>query len=137
MDCRLNYEPFINLFCDIKKSINWCLIMEEYEILFPETKSVRKILLSRNREIKEFLDKFEYNMKRLEKEDFKKYRNDIDEIIVFIEDQINLMEDLKIYLQNKILSKITKNKANERIPSDLSRPRIIYSNGELIIYTES
>lgn len=132
-NCSKEYESSCKLFFETNKSFTWGVVMEEYEILFPETKKVRMELLIRNKKIRGILDDFTSKIIDENRGDFTNYINDIDEKMDFIEDQIYLIEDLKIYLQNKTLSKITKNKATERVPQDSSMPRIIVKNGELVI----
>lgn len=120
----------------------WNQTLEDYQIIFPETKDVTIQLQNRDVEISNLLIEFD--------RDLMLYTGDIYNesqiksliekanitILGYILDQIGLMEDLRRYLLNSSLSQITKNKILDRQPLDPSTPRIIMNKdtGLLEIY---
>lgn len=109
---------------DKREATKWITTLEEYEVLFPESKTVRIELLERHEEIKKSLRSHAGNPKcALDKK--------------LISDQIALIEDLRIYFQIKCLGKITGNKKPERVVIDKTLPCIRLVNGQLSIIKAS
>ncbi|HHY39710.1 MAG TPA: hypothetical protein GX502_00475 [Syntrophaceticus sp.] len=126
------FRESIKLFFQHSRSHDWVIILEEYEILFPETRDIRISLLMRQKELTKVFDEYLNGLiapkeQRIEiiKKTMKK--------MPLLSDQISLIEDLKIYLQNKTLSDLTGNKIPEREPKDPSLPKIVSHNGKLTI----
>jgi hypothetical protein len=122
-----------------RSSSRWILRLEEYEIIFPETAECRRDLLDRQRQIRKYLGLFlkellsgSIDPAALQKR--KKATEKAEEDSEIVLDQLALMEDLRIYLQNRCLSSFTGNKVPERNPEDLSLPRLVKDeNGNLLI----
>lgn len=137
------HQKFINVFYDNKK-IDWIFLLEEYEIIYPETRKIRHYLFERDRKIKEVVNEFIKNLIPNNSETIHK-RNEaliiLEGMFEFIYDQIALLEDLKVYIQNNCLRCITGNKIPYREPKDEKILRIfengkgqlnIYENGKVI-----
>lgn len=109
----------------------WNQTLEDYQILFPETKKVRIQLQYRNIELSNLLTEFDHDLMLYTRDTYNKVQVKVliekanITILDYILDQICLMEDLRIYLQNHSLSQITGNKVTERQPLDPSTPKII------------
>ena len=110
--------------------MKWVFCLEEYEVLFPKTAECRKDLLERHRKIQKYLDSFLQDLQsdfvkpvalEQRKDAIEKAKSNIG----VVDDQLSLMEDLRIYLQNLCLSSFTGNKIPERKPEDLSLPRLV------------
>jgi hypothetical protein len=124
------------IFFSGKSGYRWIFCLEEHEILFPETLDCRKEMLARQRKIQDFLGSFieallcvttpESSEKR------KKIIEEAESNIDFVYDQIALMEDLRIYLQNRCLSSFTGNKVPERKPEDKSLPRLVQNRSGML-----
>ncbi len=130
--------------------IKWNFVLEESEILFPETRDIRIRLQKRHQKILDFALWFQVNFfnpddlpligtnKRVE---LVQRKNSVivnsEKALEYILDQCSLSEDIKIYIQNKCLNEITGNELPERTPPDNSIPRIIVaSDGKLNIINE-
>lgn len=121
--CRIFFQP---------NSEWWLFILEEYEILFPESRHVRMQLIDRHRAIRSLLETClggltESKERRIEV--IRSVKNQFELLL----DQMALIEDLKIYFQNRVLSSITGNEVPIRKPKDSSLPRIVLQNGNLTI----
>lgn len=109
-----SYIPEIQFSTD---SMQWILVLEEYEILYPESRDVRIQLMQNHFNIKDLISKSLKN-------------SDLETLIL---NQIDYIEYLRIYFQNVTLNKITGNMIPEPIPGEFSSPRIVLSDGKLII----
>ncbi len=109
----------------------WHQILEDYQILFPETKNVIIQLQNRDVEISNLLTEFHHDLMLYTQENYNKVqvkaiiRKANITIVDYILDQIYLMKDLRIYLQNRSLSPIIRNTVRERQLIDPSTPKII------------
>lgn len=124
-----NLVKYRNLFYSVTNA--WNETLEDYQIIFPETRNVIIQLQHRDHEIANLLTEFH--------RDLIFYTKDIDDkvqvkviiekanitIFDYIVDQIGLIKDLRIYLQNCSLCQITGNNVAERQPLDPSTPKII------------
>jgi hypothetical protein len=120
-----------------KSVSNWVLCLEEYEILFPETAECRKDLLDRQREIQKYLGAFLEHLILVPKnltgtEKLKKTIEQAQNDVQLVVDQLAMMEDLRIYLQNRCLSSFTGNKIPERKPEDMSLPRLVQNKSGML-----
>lgn len=126
------YKESIKLFFQRGQSNDWIFMLEEHEILFPETRDVRISLLMRQKELRKVLDEYSNGLIAPKEQRAEVIKNTIEKVH-FLSDQISLIEDLKIYLQNKTLSNITGNTIPTREPKDPSLPKIVLHNGKLTI----
>lgn len=105
--------------------LEWIFTLEEYEILFPETRNVREELAVRHHKIFTCInDSFKLALTTNE-DDRKKAILIIEEQNDYVFDQIALIEDLKIYIQNITLNILTGNMVPARQPLDPLVPLII------------
>jgi hypothetical protein len=118
----------------------WGWLLEDYEILFPETAESRKALLDRQSKITASLFDFHASLRTLIGSPLERFEEIFSERVKKHNpqgrcmDQLGLVEDLKIHLQNRVLSRITGNRVPHREPPDPSVPRIAESpDGDLII----
>lgn len=113
--------------------LEWIYILEEYEILFPETRCLREELLERDREIVNCLGQIFKLTWSLDEADKERIVHMLEEKTEFVADQIAFIEHLKIHLQNKTLNLLTGNKVPEIKPLDPLLPIVIYDKGQLKI----
>lgn len=117
--------------------VTWNASLEDYQILFPETEKVRVQLQERSIEIAQMIFDIFLSLEYASIQGDNKIGTIKDEAALFILDymldQISLLEDLRIFLQNKCFSEITGAKIPEREPRDISVPKIISKNGLLEI----
>lgn len=109
----------------------WNQYLEDYEILFPETAKIRVQLMDRNTDIMELisiLDVSVYAFFELINKDNIRREN----AAGYVLDQVCLMEDLRIYLQNRCLGEITGNKVPGRELRDISVPKIVTNKDGLL-----
>lgn len=119
---------------------SWNYLLEEYRILFPETAKVRAILSRRQHEINDAIRWFhvEFWLRFQASENLIHNRliifNTIWKWLDYVSDQVCMTIDLQIYLQNKVLNKITGHHVPLRNPTLESVPRVIMgADRELII----
>lgn len=109
----------------------WNQYLEDYEILFPEIAKIRVQLMDRNTEIMGLISELDvsvYSFFELMKE-----KNMGREFPAgYVLDQVCLMEDLRIYLQNRCLGEITGNRVPDRDPRDKSVPKIVTNKDGLL-----
>ncbi len=112
----------------------WIMTLEEYEILFPETAECRRALSDEQRKIRERLTDIQFSILNSATRD--RTVRSYSEISNAVQDQLALMEDVRVYIQNKTLSSITGNTVPMRKPPDPKVPRIVAgANGQLEIVT--
>jgi len=108
--------------------VAWLLRLEDYEILFPETATVRDQLAERDRAFKRGLSNFTTRAAEVmigKEEAEAGLRRLCDELVEQQADLTALAEDLRIHLQNVTLSEITGNSIPERRPMNPSVPVIV------------
>ena len=135
-----NYsKPWLQVFDEHRRQYpnSWNETLDDYQILFPETAEVGIKLQYRSIEIDKFLSDTHFDLltptmfepNSANKVDMLKeyefYRS-------YVMNQFGLMEDLRIYLQNRCLSEITGNKVPERDITDESLPHIFITNKGLL-----
>ena len=107
-------EPVIQHLRELlhKYEMRWAFLLEEYESLFPKTREVRRELLKQHMKIIS------------EANEIIKTNKENENLPKFIENQMKLIQDLRIYLQNKCLSSFTGHKVPKRNLGDSNTPRI-------------
>lgn len=122
----------------------WGWLLEDYEILFPETGACRKDLLQRQMALGSSLFNFHLEMYSLIGKSQKEMESIFHKAVDTYQPQRNcmyqlgLIEDVKVYLQNRVLGQITGNKVPLRRPTDSAIPRIVTgSDGQLEIFEGS
>ncbi|EIW15709.1 MULTISPECIES: hypothetical protein [Pelosinus] len=142
-DIDINWDEKLSKYDIMFYSVNklWNENLEDYQIIFPETKDVRIQLQERDFDITGMLTEFKSDLTRRKMMIGKDRIKDLIEnanltINEYLLDQMCLMEDLRIYLQNRALSQITGNIVPERKPKDSSTAIILMneSTGYLEIY---
>ena len=110
----------------------WAASLEDYEILFPETRACRIELLDRQAEIQRYVFDFSVafasallvppetrpSVRRNAITDFEKHKD-------LLLDQLALVEDLRIHLQNRSLGAITGAAVPDRRPAEAGRPVLV------------
>lgn len=104
----------------LKEAYGWRIILEEYETLFPESREARLELWDRHENILSTLTAHASNPKNIIEEEY-------------IDAQKSLINDLRIYLQNKSLSSITGNTISEQPVSNEMFPCIRLVGNQLRI----
>jgi hypothetical protein len=125
------------IFFSDKAVSKWILSLEEHEILFPETAGCRMDLLDRQREIQRYLGLFLEKLQCVSvipgaAEERKRCIEQAKSKSELLYDQLALMEDLRIYLQNRCLRSFTGNKIPERKPEDMSLPRLVQNKSGML-----
>lgn len=96
---------------DLAAFSEWNLNLQEYEILFPETRALREELLRRNmiilgnrNSLQEFIDRTQPQLAPLkERQEIAKWAK---EHVAFAAEQASLLRQLRVHLQNKSPSQI-------------------------------
>lgn len=105
----------------------WMHLLEAYEILFPKTREARIFLIEQDGKVGEFLN--ECFNKLGTWSNFCELKRIVEEIgkdsLEILGNQTALIGDLLVYLQNVCLSSFTHYEIPERVPQDLSLPRLI------------
>jgi hypothetical protein len=115
---------------------NWAGLLEEHEILFPETKKARVVLLERAyaifsgladclNELRAFSSSAQALLTRRE----RALERAMTLMRALNPDQLALMHDLRVYLQNRCLGHITGNAVPPRRPTDPSLP-VLWENAD-------
>lgn len=107
----------------------WIVALEEYEILFPETRSVRVQLLERGNQIIRFLGEFSLQAIKMTfpNVNVEEQRTAVDSLTSmqnYLGDQGALTHDLLVHLQNAALGRIFRGRRRvpERTPEDEDVP---------------
>ncbi len=118
--------------------VEFVLVLEEHEILFPYTRLCREDFRVRHFEISSILDEMQnfLAIKDMEADEKINAEKELSGKKELVNDQIALLEDLRIHLQNKSLSKITKHKVRERTPLDPTLPRLVYNKANNLLVVE-
>jgi hypothetical protein len=104
----------------------WIFLLEEYEILFPGTRDVRQELVKRHRVA--FDKAWRLSDKLVIAESRTTAIQETQSLSNDIMNMVALMEDMRVYLQNKTLNSITGNLVPYRQPPDQTMPRIIVAH---------
>ena len=120
--------------------LDWAIQLEEYEILFPETRTVRGQLVHEQSliyaRVAELLQPHDLSAA------LKRDRDLADRTLAVLAtlhmdfmDQSALTEDLRVHLQNAALGQITGRKLPSRVPTDPSLPRFSFDpQGQLHVF---
>lgn len=120
-----NQPVFKTLLDEFKKLIGadmleWGRLLEEYQVLFPETVECRKELVYRYGQINKHTWKLVSDLG-----DGSYVSSNYTKLKELTGDQMGLILDLRMYLQNRCLSSFTGHKVPERIPGDPSVAKIV------------
>ncbi len=139
-DRSASVDSDFNKWNDLREQrfMTWNALLEDYAILFPETKKIRVQLQDRDIEIGQLLMNIHMSFLAAKHEGLTKPLQDLlkstpNNAIEYISDQMCLMIDLNVYMQNRCLGEITGNKIQPRSPRDTTVPKIVIKNGVLEI----
>ena len=132
-------ERITSLTSDVRVTTDWSVVLEEYEILFPEVRDVRAQLLFRGGDIFKFatevsgalteMSLFPGPLAAREARVSK-----LKERLPSIWEQQSLLDDIRIHLQNVSLSKVVRRRVPFRAPTDPDVLRIVPGKeGKLVI----
>jgi hypothetical protein len=120
---------------DEENYLSWYEMIIEYEALYPETFDINKyfkdqhqLIMTRLKGIKNYIqhpNRYNGGIDELEKGLIKLIEN--------IDEQINLLLDMNLYLQNSCLSKISGYKAPNRIPEWNKYPELIINKKNMLM----
>lgn len=143
------YDKLQKIFDLIQKgndTVQWTLRLEDYLVLFPESASVRVELQIRDQTILNLLGRLHSSLMvaglaphefEQRKELFEK-NEDTKRLVDSCFEQAALFEDLRIYLQNKVLARISGNPIPPRVPRNPEAKRIEKGEkGMLVVRTTS
>jgi hypothetical protein len=109
--------------------LNWIRFMEEYEIIFPNTASIRSALIEKHQYIQRGLTALLKNVvmdgNGFHVDSTDVLNTELGTLPGLIADQLSLMEQLRIFLQNETLSEIMGRRMPDLIPPDANAPRIV------------
>ena len=122
--------------------LDWVLQLEEYEILFPETRDVRHQLVAKQSALFErvsvLLNPIDFARTLKEKQEADRALAELASLHMAFLDQSALMEDMRVHLQNAALGRITGTAIPGRLPKAGGRPFLTSrSKGRLEISVSS
>lgn len=138
VNLKATTEEFLGLQSRKADIRGWSIALEDYQIVFPETATARRRLDARHLRIAFALEPTFSRLLRLSLThpavgDYDQVTNGAEEVLPHIDDQIALLEDLRIHLQNVTLSRIMDEAVPPRHPKDPSVPRLALRAGTLEI----
>ena len=148
VDWHRTVQEVGRVFDDTESATRWALVMEEFEILFPETVTCRKQLLERQSQLDQKISELRVAIVAMSRGNSDE-SDDVFQGLYFamnkfeeeakgdLWDQVGILADLRTHLQNKSLSEITGNLVPERTPTDAFVPRLkMDESGQLQIVAD-
>lgn len=135
---KRRYSELAQHFSEGSTCRNWLTTLEEYDVLFPEVRGVRKDLAERQKELERRIRSLLGDLRMFVRppgsiERLSEVEENLKPVSEFVLDQAALMEDLRIHLQNRALGEIAGQEAPGRDPQDPGVPKLIYRGGKLEI----
>ena len=139
-DWETRYEEWRHALSARHDGTPWLADLEEHDILFPKMRRVRRELAEREKRLREKLRLLTDDLRSFLRDGNTPKLADVGSGLIptadFIGDQAALMEDLRIYLQNRALSEIAGATAEPRVPRDPEVPRILVDADGVLYLSE-
>ncbi len=111
---------------------DWIFALEEHQALFPEIRTSRLQLLIRSRKLHEEFQRFGLLLESAAPLP-KQFDTAVTELEDHLGDQAAMLQDLATHIQNRAFGAVSGHFAEERRPPDDRVPRLVMSEGQLVI----
>ena len=111
---------------------DWVFALEEHQALFPEIRPSRIQMLMRSQKLHEEFQRFTTVLDSAAALP-KQFDAAVRELEDHINDQSALLQDLATHIQNRAFTAVSGHFAEERKPPDDRVPRLVMSEGQLVI----
>jgi hypothetical protein len=112
---------------------DWIFALEEHEGLFPEVRIARIQLSLRMRKIHDELRRYA-DLLTHQGALPRQFDAWAEEFTSDLDDQVAMLSDLAIHIQNRAFEAVSGHRANERRPPDNRVPRLVMSDGQLVMH---
>jgi len=136
IDLAAKAQEIIALQSRKSEARGWSLALEDYQILFPEADCARRRLDRRHLQIvwgfePAFTELLKLSLRHPSPTEFDALLALAAKVQPLIDDQISLLEDLRVHLQNSTLSDLVSRSVPTRRPPDPLIPRLALLDGQL------
>jgi hypothetical protein len=116
-----------------QSATDWLFALEEHQALFPEVRTARIQLVMRSQKLHEEFRRFASVMESSGALP-RQFDAAVTELESHISDQSAMLHDLATHIQNRAFGAVSGHLAEERKPPDERVPRLIISEGQLVVH---